>query len=277
MALLAILLFQLGWQGLNAYPNASKRHFTATDDYAQALLKDLPQGALFVAGEDNSFLPVLAEQGIMNIRPDVIAVSGGALLRSDYRRKVYRNHPGLWYPEDFNSSSFAVDFKRNLVEWCVRNNREHPVCLTLSEWTTGMIPYLDPTGLAYALSPDAAVATDLLNRTNDLYDKQAAAAQYSDDITTREHFGRMIFNYAVYLHKHGESEMAAKYAIKAAATDDSNVPLLANCTGLLLAVGHVQEAQAVARVVDILDPGNAVVSDFRQRASLLSDGSVSDE
>jgi hypothetical protein len=264
LALTGILAFLVLWQGFTAYPNASKRGFNATNTYAEDVLDEIPPNGLFLAGEDNSFLPALYLQNVERVRPDVIIVSGGALLRSDYRHKLRKRHPHLWYPSDWNDGTFDDSFNRNLVKWCVMNDREHPLAVTLSEWTTGMIPYLDPSGYVYQLTNDTLIPADVLAKADAFYAKQAEVWKDSPDLTTREHFGRSIFNYAVFLLKHGRSDAAAAFAVRAALVDDNNVPLLLNCANLLLAVGHVDEARTVENIIRSLDPHN------QQAAVLLS-------
>lgn len=264
IALVGILAFLVVWQGFKAYPDASKRGFNATDKYAQGLLQHVPANGVFLAGEDNSFLPSLYLQNVNGVRSDVIIVSGGALLRSDYRRKLRQRYPNLWYPADWNESTFAETFARNLVKWCVMNNSEHPLAVTLSEWTTGMIPYLDPSGYVYQLTTDTTIPAEILEKADAFYAQQTELWKDSPDLTTREHFGRSIYNYAVFLVKHGQTDAAAGFAVRAATVDATNVPLLVNCTNLLLAVGHPDEAHTVAGVIKSIDPGN------KEAAALLS-------
>jgi hypothetical protein len=256
--MVAGLAFVLVLQASGNYAQVSKRGFRAAERYADALLEALPPDCVFLAGEDNSFLPLLYRQAVDGIRGDVILLSGGALLRPDYRQKTQRRFPQLAYPSDWLDDAYAGNFATKLAEWCGRNTETRPVCMTLSEWTAPLIPHLEPVGFAYRLVGDSVVANAAISESHRFYRHQAELWESCRDLTTREHFGRHLYNHAVYLHKQGVAVGAAEYAAWAAATDSENLPLLINCANLLYAIGYREKADAVAAAIRCLAPGFAV-------------------
>lgn len=242
-------LFILIYQSTGSFADANRRDFTATDDYAIELLTSLPENAIFLAGEDNSFLPLLYLQGVEKERSDLRVFSGGALLRADYRHKVKLRNPNLWYPDDWENSSFSNDFERRLRQWCRHNMELRPVCLTLSEWTASMIPLLEPVGFAYRLREDQSLISAAIPGANAVYRSYTNLWEKSNDLITHEHFGRHLFNYSVYLLKHGFGEQAAEFSARAALADPENPALLSNCLNLMFSTGHQQEAETLVNAI----------------------------
>ncbi|MCK4857223.1 MAG: DUF2723 domain-containing protein [candidate division Zixibacteria bacterium] len=246
----AVLLLQ--YAGSSA--DASKAGFEATDRYVDEVFAFLPPHAIFLAGEDNSFQPLLYRQGVDHYRTDVVVLSGGALLRSDYRRQVKARYPGLWYPHDWKERGFAAGFIPNLKEWVRCNAKTRPVYLTLSKWTTNSIHDLRPAGFVYSFSPEISLSERLLAEADDYYQDHTWLWEQSWDITTREHFARLLYNYAVYCLKNNQPGRAAAYCQVAAVTDPNNVDLLINCYKLFAALGLTEEKRLVAEGILELNP-----------------------
>lgn len=256
-------------QTTDNYAPASKRYANAAGSYAAAILQRLPQHAIFLAGEDNSFSPLLCKQVVEGVRVDVAVLSAGALLRSDYRRKTQGRYPDLWYPEDWNSKGFAGHFKANLAEWIKRNSADHAISMTLCEWTSDLIPHLVPNGFGYDYGDSSRLTSGLMDSATDYYNQQSGLWKESTDITTREHFGRLLFNQAVFCIKHKLNASGLDYCRKAAATDPTNIPLLLNCLKVFVAGGTKQELTRVAEAILRLDPGNVeVAAVLSQRRSI---------
>jgi hypothetical protein len=270
VAIVAVLIAIAAVAQVSAnYDPASKRLAGAADGYTTAIFQRLPQNAIFLAGEDNSFSPLLCRQVVDGVRPDVAVLSTGALLRSDYRRKTQLRYPQLQYPDDWNRKAFAAEFIPKLAEWIKQNNVVRPVSLTLCEWTSGLIPRLVPNGFAYdytdSVSPNAERRGDVAK----YYAEQSNLWSKSEDITTREHFGRLLYNQAVYNIKHQDYSAGVEYCRYAATADPTNVPLLLNCLKVLVAGGVREDQRKVAEAILALDPGNRdVVMILNQRKNL---------
>jgi uncharacterized membrane protein len=68
LLVLLIPAILLAGQFHHNYPSCDKSQFRAADRYAESLLSSIPPGGIFVAGEDNSFLPALCMQQTANQR-----------------------------------------------------------------------------------------------------------------------------------------------------------------------------------------------------------------
>ncbi len=172
------------------------------DEYATGILETLEPKAIFLAGEDNSFSPLLCKQVVDNLRRDVAVVSAGALLRSDYRKKMQARWGCFWYPANWNDRSFAEDFQPNLTEWISRNSRNYQVAMTLSQWTSQLIPNLQPVGFYYIYSDSGQLTQSEAAASVLFYRDNSQLWSNSPDITTREHFGRLLYNLSVFYSKH---------------------------------------------------------------------------
>jgi hypothetical protein len=259
IASVGILVVALSYGFVENLPKADKHDLRAPDEYATDLLMSLPQDAIFVAGEDNSFLPLLAKQGIAGVRTDVCVVSGGALLRRDYREKLQLRHPQLWYPDNWLKTDFAADFVTNLHQWLKQNDAEHPVYLTLSDWTAGLLPRLLPHQLAYSLEPLQSVTKSAVLAAAGEHQHVSSWWQGVNDLTSREHFGRLLLNRAVYLYRHDCHRQAVATASLAASTDPGNVDLLVNCFKLAFAGGDLPVAERMTKAIVKLDPDNPII------------------
>ncbi|MFH2055262.1 MAG: DUF2723 domain-containing protein [bacterium] len=239
--------------------HADKHELSAASDYAGELLRTLPPDALILAGEDNTFLPLLAAQQMEQLRQDVTVLSGGALLRSDYRHKTKLRFPELWYPADWNDRSFANAFPLRLQQWLEANAARRPVYLTISEWTAPLMAHLRPHLLAYSLEPGEGYTSQAEALTQRYWFSHLPEWQACHDLTTREHFARLLYNHGVYLFTQGQGRYAGEYASGAARLDKDNVTLLINCIKLLAATDRWSEGLELTRVLNRLEPGNEFV------------------
>lgn len=261
----ALLLVTLIMQTSRSLHDSDKHELTAADDYATELLSTLPQDAIMVAGEDNTFLPLLAKQQLDNLRPDIAVISGGALLRSDYRYKVQQRMPQLWYPSDWNEKQFDQKFTQRLQEWLDKNDATHPVYLTISEWTAQLMPRLQPHLLAYSLESKPGYSPQAEALTQHHWFSHLPEWQATTDLTTREHFARLLYNHGVYLYTHGQGRYAVEYAASAARIDHDNVGLIENCIKLLAANGRWSESIELTKTLMTLEPGNEFAQNWLPR------------
>ncbi len=248
------------------YAKASKKYVCVAEDYATNIIASLPYGAIFLAGEDNSFAPLLCQQVVIGARQDVIVLSGGALLRHDYRRKVQERFPQLNYPDNWNESEFELEFRKNLYSWIKSNDKSHPVYLTLSEWTSPLIKELAPEGVVYSYSPGYQLTTEDTRRaTAKLHFYSDLAVEYND-LTSREHFGRLLYNFGVYLVGQEQFSDAVALCRDAARTDPENVDLLLNCLRMFTAAGSVEDQRWVSDMIFAVDPENEQVMQILQKS-----------
>jgi hypothetical protein len=252
----AIALVIVGLNFETTYAKASKSDVTIAERYAHDLLISLPRHAIFLAGEDNSFSPLLCEQVVGGIRPDVIVLSGGALLRHDYRRKTRERYPQLKYPDDWQESDFEIKFRKNLEAWIKANDRANPVYMTLSEWTSPLIPELRQAGLAYSYDPGYKIKSSDTEKARAQLLHFSDIAQQCNDLTSREHFGRLLYNHGVYLVGHNQIADAVEECRDAARTDPTNVPLLVNCLRVFTAARSAEDQQWVSDMIFAVDPNN---------------------
>jgi hypothetical protein len=253
LGVVLILLAATG-QAATGWTATAKSDCFAPSRYAQAILNELPPNAIFLAGEDNSFLPVLCLQQVKGLRTDVAVLSGGALLRQDYRDEVRQRYPGFWYPADWDSREFAESFPEKLERWLRFNNPDHPVHLTLSEWTSPLIPALEPTGFCYRLNNEPTLRPEQLRDAATVFESHRDLWEDQPDRTTREHFARLHYNYAVYCLKHGYRDTAVRFAVAAAVIDETNINLLVACKRLLEAAEAREAAVAVGGAIKELLP-----------------------
>lgn len=270
-AIAMVLVGKAGFLVASNYEDANKSDLYTPDEYAESVLISLPNRALFLAGEDNSYSPLLCKQVVNNLRCDVTVISAGALLRSDYRRKVQSRNGCYWYPSNWNDPSFAVNFEANLAEWISMNSKNYQVAMTLSQWTSSLIPKLQPSGFSYVysdtgrLSPAAAAQSVLFYRRNETLWKG------SPDITTREHFGRLLYNLAVFYSKHRQLALAAKYNRDAASTDPTNVELLLGCLKMAILARQTEDQNRLTEAIEILEPGNQRVEAILKAALAVTE------
>ncbi len=255
-ALVLVMFGKAGYLAASNYADASKRDLHTTDEYATGILESLEPKALFLAGEDNSFSPLLCKQVIENLRQDVAVVSAGALLRSDYRKKLQARWGCFWYPANWNDRSFAENFQPNLTEWISRNSQDYQVAMTLSQWTSQLIPNLQPVGFYYVYSDSGQFTQSEAAASVLFYRDNARLWSNSLDITTREHFGRLLYNLSVFYSKHHQMSLAAKYNRDAANTDPTNVELLIGCLKMAILAKQPQDQSRFAAAIEALDPGN---------------------
>ncbi len=270
----AVLLIALIMQTAASLRHADKHDLTATSTYAEQLLCSLPEKSIIIAGEDNTFLPLLATQNLKQLRLDVAVISGGALLRTDYRRKVEQRFPNLLYPADWRQKSFVSSFTERLQEWLEQNDLSHPVYLTISEWTAQMMPRLRPHLLAYSLEEETGYAASAEKLTQQYWFSHLPEWQASTDLTTREHFARLLYNHGVYQHVQGQGRFAGEYAVGAARLDHGNALLLENCIKLLAANQRWSEGLELTRTLLLLEPGNQFALTWLPRFEQTANGSV---
>ncbi len=251
--------------GIN-YTAAAKNGVCEADIYAQSLLESLPTGALFLAGEDNSFSPLLCKQGVDGLRKDVIVISTGALLRRDYRVKLQQRHPELYYSAAWDQDHFAEDFINNLNYWIGINAPYRPVAMTLSQWTSQLIPRLQPSGFAYLYGVEGNFTQKAAAISVQFYNEQGALWRDHRDRTTREHFGRLLYNLAVFYHRHQQPVIAAKYNRDAADCDAENVDLLLSCLKLAIATRQADDQRRFTEMIVELDPGNRQLTEIQRAA-----------
>lgn len=251
-----LLLITLLAQTSTGLHDIDKHELTAPSDYAEELLHTLPPDALLLAGEDNTFLPLLATQELESLRQDIAVISGGALLRTDYRRKTAIRYPELWYPENWNDKSFAENFPQHLHEWLIRNDNRRPIYLTISEWTAPLMARLQPHLLAYSLESSEGYNSQAEALAQRYWFSHLPEWQACPDLTTREHFARLLYNHGVYLYTQGQGRYAGEYAAGAARLDKDNTTLLVNCIKLLAATERWSEGLELTRVLNRLEPGN---------------------
>ena len=191
-----------------------------------------------------------------NLRRDVAVVSAGALLRSDYRKKMQARWGCFWYPANWNDQSFAEDFQPNLTEWISQNARNYQVAMTLSQWTSQLIPNLQPVGFYYIYSDTGQLTQSEAAASVLFYRDNSQLWSNSPDITTREHFGRLLYNLSVFYSKHHQLVLAAKYNRDAAAADPTNVELLLGCLKMAILAKQPEDQSRFAAAIEQLDPGN---------------------
>ena len=271
---LALALFaKAGFLMATNYADASKRDLCVPDEFAQSILESLPTDAIFLAGEDNSFSPLLCKQVIDGWRHDVVVLSAGALLRSDYRKKTQVRFNWLWYPDNWNERSFAEQFPTNLADWISHNSKHHQIAMTLSQWTSPLVDKLQPEDFFYSYSDTAKLAQSVAASSVVFYRDNQLLWQNSPDITTREHFGRLLYNLAFYYSKHNQLALAAKYNRDAAASDPSNVDLLLSCLKMALLTRQPEDQQKFAASIEELDPGNEKLEAILKAALALNQDS----
>ncbi len=245
-----------GYLAATNFADANKRDLCTPDEYATSILETLEPKAIFLAGEDNSFSPLLCKQVVDNLRRDVAVVSAGALLRSDYRKKMQARWGCFWYPANWNDQSFAEDFQPNLTEWISQNARNYQVAMTLSQWTSQLIPNLQPVGFYYIYSDTGQLTQSEAAASVLFYRDNSQLWSNSPDITTREHFGRLLYNLSVFYSKHHQLVLAAKYNRDAAAADPTNVELLLGCLKMAILAKQPEDQSRFAAAIEQLDPGN---------------------
>jgi hypothetical protein len=270
----AVLLLALIMQTSASLRHADKHDLMATSTYAEQLLCSVPEQSIIIAGEDNTFLPLLALQGLQQLRADVAVISGGALLRTDYRNKVKNRFPEFWYPADWQERSFANQFPERLQEWLEHNDSSRPVYLTISEWTAHLMPYLRPHLLAYSLESKTGYSAQAEGVTQQYWFAHLPEWQASTDLTTREHFARLLYNHGVYLYAHGQGRFAGEYAVGAARLDSGNAPLLENCIKLLAATQRWSESLELTRTLLLLEPSNQFALTWLPRFEQTAKGRV---
>ncbi len=251
-----VMFGRTGYLVASNYEDASKRDLCTPDEYAASILESLDSKALFLAGEDNSFSPLLCKQVVDGLRRDVKVVSAGALLRSDYRRKMQLRWPCFWYPANWNDRSFAEEFRPNLTEWVARNSKNYQVAMTLSQWTSQLIPNLQPMGFCYVYCDSGRLSQSQAAKSVLFYRDSAYLWANSPDITTREHFGRLLYNLSVFYSKHHQLALAAKYNRDAAVADPTNVELLLGCLKMAVLAAEPEDRDRFAAAIEKLDPGN---------------------
>lgn len=270
---IALLLKASYLFGVN-YPLASKRSNDEAGKYAQRLLESLPMNALFLAGEDNSFSPLLCKQKVESYREDVIVLSAGALLRSDYRAKVQKRYPDLYYTANWNDREFAERFTENLAYWVSINAFSRKVAMTLSQWTAPLVPKLQPSGFAYLYSETEPFVQKAAATSVQYYKDQEPLWTNSRDLTTREHFGRLLYNLSYFYSKHSQPVIAAKYNRDAAHCDSTNVELLLGCLKMaILTKQHDDQVWLTSLIVE-QDPGNRKLEEIQRAAYALEQGNA---
>ncbi len=272
-AIVLALFAKAGYLGATNFADADKHDQCTADVYSQSILESLEPQALFLAGEDNSFSPLLCKQLVDGYRRDVMVLSAGALLRSDYRRKTQELYGCLWYPSNWNQRSFAEQFQQNLAEWISRNSANYPVALTLSQWTSPLIAKLQPQGFCYTYSDTVSLTQDCAAKSVLFYRDHENLWRGSPDITTREHFGRLLYNLSVYYSKHQQPALAAKYNRDAASSDSTNVDLLLGCLKMAILTKQPDDQQRFASAIENLDPGNQQLEEILKAALALAQGS----
>ncbi len=265
------LLVKSGFLLATNFDRAGKRDNCVPDEYAQSLLTSLPPNALFLAGEDNSYSPALYKQVVDKLRPDVIVLTAGALLRSDYRAKTQRRFPDLWYPDIWNEKDFGAGFTDNLGQWISRNSESRPVAMTLSQWTSPLMMKLRPNGYSYLYSDSISFAKENAAQSVKFYREQEALWKSSHDLTTREHFGRLLYNLAVFYEKWQQPTLAGKYARDAAECDSSNVDLLLNCLKLAVVNRQGAERDRLTARLEMLAPDDPTFAEIREAATAFDE------
>ncbi|MBK7090573.1 MAG: hypothetical protein IPH59_02450 [bacterium] len=269
----AVALFgKAGYLAATNYADANKSALCTPDEYAVGILETLEPKAIFLSGEDNSYSPLLCKQVIDGTRRDIAVISAGALLRSDYRKKVEARWGCYWYPENWNDRSFAEDFSTNLATWISHNSKSCQVAMTLSQWTSNLIPNLHPDGFYFVYSDSGKLTQQVASQSVLFYRDNESMWKGSSDITTREHFGRLIYNLAVYYSKHNQPALAAKYNRDAATSDPTNVDLLLGCLKMAILTHQPDDQNQLAAQIDQLDPGNEKLESILKAALAISKG-----
>ncbi len=275
-SVIALALFaKAGFLMAANYADASKREICVADEYARSILESLPTNAIFLAGEDNSFSPLLCKQVVDEFRRDVVVLSAGALLRSDYRRKTQARFNCLWYPANWNDRSFAENFPSNLAEWISRNSEHCQIAMTLSQWTSPLVEKLQPVGFYYTYSDTTKLSQSSAAESVVFYRDNQTLWKDSPDITTREHFGRLLYNLSYFYSKHSQPALAAKYNRDAAATDSTNVDLMLSCLKMALLTKQQDDQQKFAATIEELDPGNQKLEEILKTALAINQGTQS--
>lgn len=272
VAIVVALFGKAGYLAATNYVDANKSALCTPDEYAIGILETLEPKAIFLSGEDNSYSPLLCKQVIDGTRRDVAVISAGALLRSDYRKKVEARWGCYWYPENWNDRSFAEDFSTNLTTWISRNSKNHQVAMTLSQWTSPLIPKLHPTGFCFVYSDSGKLSQEVASQSVLFYRDNESMWKGSSDITTREHFGRLLYNLAVYYSKHNQPVLAAKYNRDAATSDPTNVDLLLGCLKMAILAHQSDDQNQFASQIEVLDPGNEKLESILKTALAISKG-----
>lgn len=273
LAVIVIALFgKVGFIAATNFNVADKSALATPDEYAVGILETLKPKSIFLAGEDNSYSPLLCKQVIDGTRRDVAVISAGALLRSDYRKKVEARWGCYWYPDNWNDRSFAEDFPTNLATWISHNSDSYQVAMTLSQWTSQLIPNLHPNGFCFVYSDSIKLTQEVAAQSVLFYRDHEPMWKGSSDITTGEHFGRLLYNLAVYYNKHNQPALAAKYSRDAVAADSMNLDLLLGCLKMAILTHQSDEQTRLATQIEELDPGNEKLAGILKAALAVSQG-----
>ena len=95
--------------------------------YLDAVVEQVPEGAILLAGRDESALPLLYLRYVEEKRTDLVLVAPPLVRQAWYREHLAETHPGLAFPSSDDPRVFA----RELVEL---HGRDRPV------WTRDLFP-----------------------------------------------------------------------------------------------------------------------------------------
>jgi hypothetical protein len=236
-------------------PIADMSHLDGPEVIAQNVVKNLPQGSLLIAAEDDLLLPLWYSAYVDSSAGNIRIISAGGMNNAKYRKQLTINYPDLAYPADF-TNDLPGQPDSLTAQLCRLNVRNRDVYIQYGAPGVDFAS-IEPSGLLFKyVGSNTKPIVEKESYKTHISMMEKLVAKNPHEAMTLDFAGRWLFNTAVYFERIDQVEIAWQLFNKALSIDKQNIDMRIRLAAALARAGKLKEAlQYISQALEI-DPND---------------------